>query len=182
MENQSNLSEGQPGESTAAQAAPPVSPEKVAQYIEKIRLEQNLPIGIAAGIIACLVSAGLWALITVLTKYQIGYMAIGVGFLVGFAIRFAGKGIDKIFGIVGALLALVGCALGNFFSVVSFTADEMGSTFGEVLGLIDLQSIPSILFETGSPMDLLFYGIAVYVGYKFSFRQVTEEEIVKNAA
>jgi hypothetical protein len=28
-----------------------------------------------------------------------------------------------------------------------------------------------------SPMDLLFYGIAVYEGYKFSFRRMTGEEM-----
>jgi hypothetical protein len=28
-----------------------------------------------------------------------------------------------------------------------------------------------------SPIDLLFYGIAIYEGYKLSFRQVTEDEL-----
>ena len=28
-----------------------------------------------------------------------------------------------------------------------------------------------------SPIDLLFYAVGVYEGYKFSFRQLTEEEI-----
>ena len=28
-----------------------------------------------------------------------------------------------------------------------------------------------------SPIDLLFYGIAVYEGYRFAFRQFTHEEI-----
>lgn len=26
-------------------------------------------------------------------------------------------------------------------------------------------------------MDLLFYGIAIYEGYKFSFRQIIEQEL-----
>jgi hypothetical protein len=30
---------------------------------------------------------------------------------------------------------------------------------------------------TFSPMDLVFYGIAVYEGFKLSFRKVTHEEI-----
>jgi hypothetical protein len=28
-----------------------------------------------------------------------------------------------------------------------------------------------------SPMDLVFYAIAVYEGYKLSFRQVTQDEL-----
>jgi hypothetical protein len=49
--------------------------------------------------------------------------------------------------------------------------------FFEVLGRLD----PAVSFElmkaTFSPMDLLFYGIAVYEGFKLSPRQITEEEL-----
>ena len=30
-----------------------------------------------------------------------------------------------------------------------------------------------------SPFDLLFYGIAVYEGYKLSFRQLTERDLME---
>lgn len=60
------------------------------------------------------------------TEYQIGYMAIAVGFLVGFVIRLTGKGIDKIFGISGAILAIFGCLLGNLLSNVGFIANAEG--------------------------------------------------------
>jgi hypothetical protein len=33
--------------------------------------------------------------------------------------------------------------------------------------------VPELMLEAFSPMDLLFYGIAVYEGYKFFFRQIT---------
>ena len=33
-----------------------------------------------------------------------------------------------------------------------------------------------LLIETFDFMDLLFYGIAIYEGYRFSFRNMTEEE------
>jgi hypothetical protein len=82
--------------------------------------EQNLPLGAAAGITASVVMGLLWAAITVITEYQIGYMAVAVGFGVGYAIRYAGRGFDQIFGITGAVLALLGCLIGNFFSLVGF--------------------------------------------------------------
>jgi hypothetical protein len=34
-----------------------------------------------------------------------------------------------------------------------------------------------IMKETFSPIDLLFYGIAIYEGYKLAVRQVTDEEM-----
>jgi hypothetical protein len=32
---------------------------------------------------------------------------------------------------------------------------------------------------TFNPMDLLFYGIGVYEGYRFSFRQVSQADLTK---
>jgi hypothetical protein len=41
--------------------------------------------------------------------------------------------------------------------------------------------VPEVMMDAFSPMDLLFYGIAIYEGYKFSFRQITEEELLTPA-
>ncbi|MBK6963574.1 MAG: toxin-antitoxin system YwqK family antitoxin [Bacteroidales bacterium] len=141
--------------------------------IEKLRFHQDFNYAIIGGILAALVSAALWAIITVATKYQIGYMAIGVGILVGFGIRFFGSGIDKKFGFLGAVLAVLGCLTGNLLSQIGFYAEEQSMGFLEVLKLLDFTYIPAILAESFSPMDLLFYGIAVYAGYRFAFRQLT---------
>jgi hypothetical protein len=46
-----------------------------------------------------------------------------------------------------------------------------------ILANLDLVAAGQVLLETFQPMDLLFYGIAIYEGYKFSFRQLTEQEL-----
>ena len=79
----------------------------------------NFALAIGAGLTAAIVGAAVWAIITITIKYQIGWMAIGVGFLVGFAISYAG-GTGVGFRILGALLALLGCVAGNFLSIVAF--------------------------------------------------------------
>lgn len=159
-----------------------INQEKLNYYLELLRLEQNLNLAFIAGLSAALVGAVIWAAVTVSTGYQIGYMAVGVGFLVGFAIKETGKGIDKIFGVMGAVLSLFGCLLGNFLSTVGFFAKTEGISYFETLATLNYSYLPEIMVETFSPMDLLFYGIAIYQGYKFSFRQVTEEEIIQHAA
>lgn len=155
---------------------------KLDAYMAKLRLEQNLTMGILGGVVVAIIGAILWAMITVSTGYQIGYMALAIGLGVGFTMRATGKGIDKIFGITGAILAFFGCLLGNILSIIGFAANSEGLGYMETLSLIDFSLIPSIMMDTFSPMDLLFYGIAIYEGYKFSFRQITEEEIITNAA
>ena len=141
--------------------------------------EQNLLLGIVGGFVATLIGAAIWAAVTLATGYQIGWMAVGVGFLVGLAVRLLGKGITPAFGLVGAVGALLGCLLGNLFSVCGFAASQQNVPFSNLL--FGLLSEPAALVElckaTFQPMDLLFYGIAVYEGYNFAFRQITAEDI-----
>lgn len=156
-----------------------VDPVKMQAFNDRLEAEQNLLLGVLGGVVAAVIGAAIWAVVTVVTKYQIGWMAIGVGFLAGYAVRALGKGVSKSFGIVGALCALLGCLLGNVLSACGFLANQESIPVLQVV--IKVLTQPALAVEllkiTFSPMDLLFYGIAVYEGYKFSFRQITQEEI-----
>ena len=156
---------------------PETDPAMIEVAFQKFEAEQSMVGGLLAGAAAALVGATAWALVTVLTGYQIGFMAIGIGFLVGFAVQFIGKGIDKIFGVMGAALALIGCLLGNYFTAVHFVGQAESLGYFDTLTRINPAAIPDLMAATFSPMDLLFYGIAVYEGFKLSFRRITHEEI-----
>ncbi|MGL1887378.1 MAG: hypothetical protein OCD76_12765 [Reichenbachiella sp.] len=122
-----------------------VSPE----VLEKLRLEQNLASGVIAGIAAGLVGAILWGMITVVTNYQIGYVAI----------------------------AILSCFLGNFLGIMGYLANDEGLAYIEILLLFDYNYFIPVMTETFSFMDVVFYGIAGYEGFKFSFRVITEEDV-----
>jgi hypothetical protein len=177
------MSEMQPrrAQATAPKAQTQLTAADAQRAVERLREEQNLLAGLAAGAVAALVGAVLWAVITNLTGYQIGFMAIGVGFLVGYAVRIVGKGMDQTFGIGGAVLALLGCVVGNALTILAIIATQENMTYAEVWSRVDLSIIVGLMTETFSPIDLLFYGIAVYEGYKLSFRQVTEDELRASA-
>lgn len=150
---------------------------KMDQFMGRVKLEQNLLLAITAGVATSIICAFLWAGITVATEYQIGYMAIAVGFLVGYTVRYFGKGIDQIYGVIGGALALLSCLLGNFFTVIGFAAKSEGMDLLDVFLYMDYGYLPEIMMAGFSPMDLLFYGLAIYEGYKFSFRVIEESEI-----
>ncbi len=145
------------------------------ETITKLKAQQDFYYAVIGGSLATMASAVIWAIITISINYQIGYMAIGVGILVGFAVRFFGAGIDKKFGILGGALALMGCILGNLFTQVGFIAQSESMGYFEVLSYLNLDLTISLFIESFSPMDIVFYGIATYEGYRFAFRKITPE-------
>jgi hypothetical protein len=175
QENQANQTPQEQPQASAAEAQ--LDSQKLNMLLNRMRDEQNLPAGAAAGLVAALVGAAVWAAATYVTHYKIGWIAVGVGFLVGYAVRLAGKGIDTTFGIVGAGLAFLGCALGNLLAVCALIAKQENISLLVILSNLDLVTAGRILLETFQFMDLLFYAIAIYEGYKFSFRRLTEQEL-----
>jgi hypothetical protein len=135
--------------------------------IEQLDDQPNLLMGLIGGVIAMLVSAIVWGAITYFTEYQIGWIAIGVGFLVGIAIRFFGRGKSVTFGISGAALALIGCVLGNLMFYSGVIAQEEGSSFLEVFFFFLLSPAAAIeLFTLAFDfMDIFFYALAAYAGF-----------------
>jgi hypothetical protein len=129
-----------------------------------------------AGLTAAVTGAAVWAGVTVVTEYQIGWMAVGLGFLVGIAMRTMGKGIDQVFGVVGAAMALVGCVLGNVFTIAWYISAQTGASLISVLTQLDMELMIDLITETFQVMDILFYGLAVYFGYKYAFRQLTMDD------
>jgi len=171
------MEQGTPEPATPQEQAPQLDEAKLNMLLQQIRNEQSLGRGIGAGAIAAVVGALIWGGITYATGYQIGWLAVGVGYLVGYAVRHGGNGIDNSFGIAGAILALLGCVAGNLFATCIFIADAEGIAVTEVMSQLDLVLTFEILAETFSFFDLIFYGIAVYEGYRFSIRRLTDEEL-----
>lgn len=140
-------------------------------------MKNNLPLALAAGAITSLASAAVWAAVTVVTNYQIGWMAIGVGFLVGIAVRKFGAGETALFRVIGAGMALLGCVLGNLFSGIAFIAKEEQVEIGDALLNFDYSYSFELLGAMFSPMDLLFYGLALYQAFKLSAVEPVESPV-----
>ncbi len=170
------MENNQPTETTARQE---IDPMLLERHMKKMREEQSLGKGIGGGLLAAAAGALIWAAVTVITEYQIGWMAIGIGFLVGYAVRFFGRGVDIIFGVAGALLALAGCLGGNLATVIYFASQTRNVPILDILPALKPEVLLSIMKETFDIMDLVFYGIAAYEGYRFSIAGPSEEDTEK---
>lgn len=132
--------------------------------------DQNMLLAIVFGAIACLVSALVWAAITYFTEYEIGWIAIGAGFLVGSAVMLGGKGASLKYGIAGAALSMLAVVIGKYFTIIAFVSVEAEVGMFEVMTTLTAADIMAIFQEAFSPIDLLFYGLAIWMGFKYAFK------------
>jgi hypothetical protein len=131
--------------------------------------KEHLFAGILAGIIAAAIGAGIWMGITVVTNMHIGFVAIGVGALVGYAVRIVGNGRSMIFGIVGALLTLAGCLGGEILTVAQLSSTAEHDFFYTLTNL-DLTNTVTNIFNHTDVIMYVIYGIGIFEGYKLSIR------------
>jgi hypothetical protein len=128
----------------------------------------KLALGTLGAIGGAVVGAIAWAAFTAATNYQLGYIAVGVGFLCGFGMRALSGRRQRIEGFIAAVVALLGCALGNVGATVAVMSNHDHYPLGAAL--ITVAAKPLIAFdilrEGFDGMDLLFYGFAVYTAYR----------------
>lgn len=129
----------------------------------------NLVLATADGLVAALVGAVLWAALVGATHVKIGYAAIGVGFLVGWTMRAVGKGRSPIYGYVGALLALLGCVVGDVLSDCMAVAEQSSHPMLDIFTHLTPSTAVAILQAGFRPLDALFYLFAAMAGYRNAF-------------
>jgi steroid 5-alpha reductase family enzyme len=125
----------------------------------------NFTAAIIVGALTSIACAIVWAVITVITENQYAIVAIIFGLAVGLAIRYAGRGTTIQFGILSALLSLLACVLGDYLAVVGFIAEGDTSYF-KAMTMINISGVFSVIVENFNVLTLLFYGAALYVGFK----------------
>lgn len=135
------------------------------------------PIGGAVGGLA---GAAIWAAIAYATEHEIGWIAWGVGLLVGLGVRFAAGESDGF----GPGLTAVG------MSFVSIWAGKAGAIFflvraaaaqGEIAGVpadpiaLALASLVAVPLTFG-PLDLLWFGLAGFTAFKVGSNMASDSE------
>lgn len=165
---------------TPSQADSPAAqdPARIASLIARVRAEQNINGALSGGTLGALLGAVLWAILTVITKFEIGWEAIGVGFLVGYGVRRFGKGVDPVFGYIGGALSAIGIAFGNILTGMIAVSTTQNIPFMDLLTRMNFNAAWILLTAGFSPIDILFYALGIYYGYRFSFRRLTQADLV----
>lgn len=123
----------------------------------------NLGLGLAAGFVAAVVAAAIYGAIIGATKHEIGYAAVGVGFIVGFA---AGKvgGRNPVLPVVSAVLSLVAVYFGQLLGEAMIAAKELPVTVSELF--FDHFSLLNEAWKADSDfISYLFFAVAAVAAF-----------------
>ncbi|HZE32100.1 MAG TPA: hypothetical protein VE198_11750, partial [Actinoallomurus sp.] len=134
---------------------------------------------IALGILAMLLGAALWAVITVVTEREFSLVAIGIGALVGLTM-FSAKPTSTGIAAVAALLTVIGCALGEFLAIPAYVAHKEGIGFGKLINL-ELKE-PKLYFDSLDGKTYLFWAIGAAAAFSMVYRRIQAGRVPAAAA
>ena len=160
-----------------AKAKPKIAPAVYQHYVDVRRSEQHYQLALLAGIIGAGVGAAIWVGLSMTANVEAEWVAIGVGLLAGGFVRFAGKGFDRIFGVLAAMLTAIGCFAAILVSGCHFMALQTeGATLTDALSTLTPETFRSVFTATFAPMDGVFYGIALVVSFRLAYRRISGVE------
>jgi peptidoglycan/LPS O-acetylase OafA/YrhL len=135
-------------------------------FTTEVKPNQNFSDGLTAGIIASIFGAILWGIITILLKFQFGFMALAIGAGIGYAMKYYGGTSDGRLASISIYLAIFSCLLGNLLGIIGMVAGAENVGFLEALFRFEYSKVPSVFIGTISFIDFLMYGVAGYWAYR----------------
>jgi len=154
---------GRPGQPAAPPQGMPQPGFPVAPVAPAAPVRDNLGLGLAAAVGAALVAAGVYGVVIGLTKHEIGWAAVGVGFLIGIAAgRFGGR--NQILPIVSVILSVGSVYLGQLIGEAMIGAKEFGMGFSEVF-FDHFDAVQEAWKAEADPLTFVFFAIAAYVAF-----------------
>jgi hypothetical protein len=160
----------------AQQLVANVYPEVMrAAEAEQYSSEALLP-GLAGGVLAAIVGGAVWGLIVILTDYEVGFVAWGIGFLAGFlVVRFAGGRKGVPLQAIAIVSSLVGIVLGKYIAYVYFlkeaVREQISEEAADSIGYLDTD-VMRVFREDFSNVfggyELLWAGLAIFTAWRMT--------------
>ncbi|WP_406439586.1 hypothetical protein OHB00_31090 [Streptomyces sp. NBC_00631] len=123
----------------------------------------NTGLGLVAAALAGVAAAALYGVVIGLTKHEIGWAAVGVGFVIGVA---AGKrgGRSPVLAIAATVLALGSVYLGQLVGEAMIGADQIGMSFSELF-FQHLDIVQQAWKAEADPLTFVFFAIAAWAAF-----------------
>jgi hypothetical protein len=123
--------------------------------------------GFIAGLIAAILATGIWYGVVAVSQYQLGIVAIAVGFIVGQGVVLGANRRGSIVLVaISVALTLLALVVSEYLIVAHFVGQELGA--GVTLDLVQGPDfIVSIVIESlqADPLTIAFWAIALFQAF-----------------
>ncbi len=160
-------------------------PKKHASGIDELpdpelgrRLEeaQSLRNAATAGAIVVILFALLWLGVSAMTARVFPWFPVILGFVLGFVVRAAGRGLDWRFPVLAATLTVIGSALGLIVISAAYTASELGTSTVTILTHATELTWPLFFEEVVTAADYVFTVVAAGIAAFYANRRLTRRQ------
>ncbi|MFF8288299.1 hypothetical protein ACF068_03560 [Streptomyces sp. NPDC016309] len=145
-----------PGNPFAGQTPYPTAPAPAPA-------RNNVALGLVAALVAAVVAAVAYGAIGGAIEREIGYAALGVGFLVGFVAAKVG-GRNPALPVIAAILSIGAVYLGQLVAVAVVISNTLGGSAPEIL-MEDFGSLADLWKENADAMSYVFLAIGAVAAF-----------------
>ncbi len=129
-----------------------------------------LPLAVIGGGVGAIIGAAVWAGIAIATEFEIGYVAVLVGFLAGTGVKLGARGgHGRTLQIIAVAWSVFGLLLSKYLIFAHFFSQAALKEAGVNIGYfsaIAIATFPKVLFDVLGVFDLLWLGLAVMAAWR----------------
>ena len=148
----------------------------VAADGERLLRAQSIGRALLAGLIAVVLFAVIWSMLTAALGRIFPWMTLLLGMMVGFAVRRAGHGLDWRFPCIAGVLAFLGSILAKIVIAAGTTAGEFEIGTLKVLSSVTTMTWPVFFAEAMTVADWVFAASAAAIAAFYANRRLNRRE------
>jgi len=127
--------------------------------------------GLLGGLFAAAIATGVWYAVVAMTNWQIGLVAVAVGWLVGTGtVLGAGGGASFLLVASSAIFTLIALAVSEYLIIFHFVSEVIGLSMADLIQPPDLMLQVVIESLAADPLTLVFWAIALFVSVSIPVR------------
>ena len=138
--------------------------------------EQSIRNATIAGIITIVVFSLLWTAMTSLVNRVFPWMTVVLGYLLGYAVRRAGHGVDWHFPALAAALAVTGSLVANIVVAADYTAETFATDTLHILQSVTSMTWPVFFDEVLGVADAFYAAMSAALAAFLANRRLTRQQ------
>lgn len=151
-------------------------PEATAADGKQLVDTQSIRNATIAGIITIVVFSLLWVAMTSLVNRVFPWMTVVLGYLLGYAVRRAGHGVDWRFPALAAALALTGSLAANIVVAADYTAETFATDTLHILRSVTSMTWPVFFDEVLGVADAFYAAMSAGLAAFLANRHLTRQQ------